>query len=121
MKQGIFSGTIVGLLLIATAISLGSVFGDPKLYSGSECCACLQLTSPEGQKLQGEEAFAQNCLPGDTQETETCADEVASQITQDQNGDAVRVESMDCVTQHCDSECQGAKENDIFFESLGGG
>ena len=51
------------LILLALALALGaaSVLGDPRLVSGSECCACLQLYSPEGEQLSGAEYDA-NCL-----------------------------------------------------------
>jgi len=109
---------VVGLQAFALLLAVASVAGDPKLYSGSECCACLQITSPTGENLENApvgERSAANCLPGNTADTETCTDEVASQIDSSGGGDPVRVLDVACYQTHCHAECSSAQDNGITF------
>jgi hypothetical protein len=105
-------------LALGGAFAIASVAGDPKLYAGSECCACLQITSPSGENLESKpvgERSAGNCLPGDTAEDETCANEVASQIDSSGGGDPVRVFDSACYETHCREQCASAVDNGITF------
>jgi hypothetical protein len=109
---------VVVLHVVALAIALASVAGDPKVYAGAECCACLQMRSPAGDDLDDlsvGERSASNCLPGDTAEDETCADEVASQTAASGEGDPVRVIDPACHQTACADDCASAKENGITF------
>lgn len=115
--------TLVCLLVSALALATASVAGDPKIYSGAECCACLQLTGPAGEDLENVpvgERSAANCLPGNTAEDETCSEEVASQTAASGDGDPVRVIDPACHEAHCADECAAAKENGITFATSDG-
>ena len=105
-------------LALAAVLAVSSVASDPKLYAGSECCACLQLRSPAGEDLEARpvgERSASNCLPGDRAEDETCTNEVASQIEASGGGDPVRVLDPACYQTHCADECASARETGITF------
>jgi hypothetical protein len=106
---------VLAALALAVVTAAGSVLADPKLVAGSECCACLQETGPDGTAL-GPGYADQNCLPGDTSESETCADEVATQMVAEEPDEPIRVLADACYTAHCQAECQSAVDNGLSFE-----